>query len=90
MFVYIIPMNDEIIKRMDEVIALKRRIKALGLTIGKVCHKCKVGRSTFSHWGAGRVRSAKWDLVCSYVKGCEIIKEDQKRLDAEKPSAPPA
>jgi len=60
-------MNAEQIKRMDEVVALKRRIKALGMTVKGVCAICDVHPTTFSAWGTGRVRSIKWDDVCEFV-----------------------
>ena len=67
-------MNSEKIKRMDEQVALKRRIYGIGMTVKDVCLECTVNPSTFSSWGAGRVPNAtKWDAICTFVAKQEAL-----------------
>lgn len=65
-------MNENEAARANEVFTLKRRIKALGFTIGDICEYCNIHPTTFSNWAAGKGRNAyKWDSVCEFVSGEE-------------------
>lgn len=68
-------MDEYKIRRMDEIVLLRRRINALGFTIKEMCEKCHISPATFSNWAAGKGRTTKnWDEVCRWVRRKEIIK----------------